>query len=114
LLRCYNIKWLGYSKARDNIGIAKIHTRENESQKLTKVIVKIGVLYGVEPDLLRTAFDTFKEKTVCDGAEFIINHQKVVIKCLSCDTESTLEKNEFACPSCQSNKIKVTDGEDMY
>jgi hydrogenase nickel incorporation protein HypA/HybF len=103
-----------YSIVQSLLESCEQHTRENESQKVTKVIVKIGVLSGVEPTLLQTSFDTFKEKTVCDGAEFIINHQKVVIECLSCDTESTLEKNEFACPSCESNKIKVTDGEDMY
>ena len=74
----------------------------------------MGVLSGVEPDLLQTAFDTFKEKTVCDKAEFIINRQKIVISCLTCDEESILEKNEFTCPLCQSSKVKVTDGEDMY
>ena len=37
---------------------------------------KIGVLSGVEPDLLQTAFDTFKEQTVCHDAVFLINHQK--------------------------------------
>jgi hydrogenase nickel incorporation protein HypA/HybF len=25
-----------------------------------------------------------------------------------------LQKNEFACPKCESVDLKVTDGEDMY
>jgi len=39
---------------------------QNEATKVMKVIVKIGVLSGVEPHLLQVAFDTFKEKTICD------------------------------------------------
>ena len=31
---------------------------------------------GVEPNLLQTAFDTFKEATVCEDCEFIMNIQK--------------------------------------
>ncbi len=90
------------------------HAQQNDSNSVTKVVVKIGVLSGVEPDLLQTAFDTFKEGTICNNAQFIINHQKVVISCLDCDTQSTLEKHEFLCPNCQSNHIKVIDGEDMF
>ena len=103
-----------YSIVQSLLDSCEEHARANNSTKVTKVIIKIGVLSGVEPDLLQTAFDTFKEKTVCDKAEFIINHQKVIISCLSCNEESTLEKNEFLCPKCQSNQVKVMDGEDMY
>ncbi|WP_417334336.1 hydrogenase maturation nickel metallochaperone HypA [Halarcobacter sp.] len=103
-----------YSIVQSLLESCEEHARQNESENVTKVIVKIGVLSGVEPDLLQTAFDTFKEKTVCENAQFIINHQKVVIACLSCDEESTLEKNEFACPKCNSTQVKVIDGEDMF
>lgn len=103
-----------YSIVQSLLDSCEEHARANNSSKVTKVIIKIGVLSGVEPDLLQTAFDTFKEKTVCDKAEFIINRQKVVILCLSCNEESILEKNEFSCPKCQSTHIKIMDGEDMF
>ena len=103
-----------YSIVQSLLDSCEEHARENNSTSVSKVIIKIGVLSGVEPDLLQTAFDTFKEKTVCDKAEFIINRQQVVILCLSCNTESILKKNEFCCPQCQSTQIKIIDGEDMY
>lgn len=103
-----------YSIVQSLLESCEEHAKQNDSQNVTKVVVKIGVLSGVEPDLLQTAFDTFKEKTVCENAKFIINHQKVVISCLDCDSESTLDKNEFLCPKCNSSKIKVVDGEDMF
>ena len=53
----------------------------NDATKITRVEVKIGKLSGVEPYLLETAFDTFKEQTICDGAELVVNLQDLVIKC---------------------------------
>jgi len=103
-----------YSIVQSLLDSCEEHAKQNNSNKVTKVVVKIGVLSGVEPDLLQTAFDTFKEKTVCENAEFVINRQKIVVSCLSCNEESTLEKNEFLCPKCNSNQLKVIDGEDMY
>ncbi len=103
-----------YSIVQSLLESCEEHAKQNEADEVTKVIIKVGVLSGVEPDLLQTAFDTFKEKTICDKAEFIINIQKVLIKCNDCKTQSTLEKHEFDCPSCKSVNIEVLDGEDMY
>jgi len=103
-----------YSIVQSLLESCEEHAQQNDATKVTKVIVKIGALSGVEVDLLQTAFDTFKEKTICDGCEFLINYQKVVIKCLDCGEESTLNTNEFLCPKCQSYSTSVIDGEDMY
>lgn len=103
-----------YSIVQSLLESCEQHVKENDSEEVTKVVVKIGVLSGVEPNLLQTAFDTFKEQTVCHNAEFVINIQKVTIDCYECNTQSVLEKNEFHCPSCKSTNLKVIDGEDMY
>ena len=88
--------------------------KENETTKILKVIVKIGVLSGVEVDLFKSAFETFKEKTICDGSELVINMQPLVIKCFECSSENILEENNFLCPSCNSLNVQAVDGEDMY
>ena len=103
-----------YSIVQSLLNSCEENARQNNATKVTKVVVKIGVMSGVEPDLLQTAFDTFKEQTMCHDAEFIINVQPVVIKCLSCGEESTLEKNEYACLQCQSVDLDILDGEDMF
>lgn len=103
-----------YSIVQSLLQSCEEHAAANDSEHVTKVVVKIGTLSGVEPNLLETAFNTFKEKTICDGCEFIMNIQPVVIECFDCDSQSTLDKNEFFCPKCQSNKVKVIDGEEMF
>lgn len=103
-----------YSIVQSLLDQCEDHAKQNDAKAVTKVIVKIGSLCGVEVELLKTAFDTFKEKTVCNDAEFIVNYQKVVIECQICGEIATLEKNEFLCPSCESNSVTVKDGEDMF
>lgn len=88
--------------------------KENEAEKVTKVVVKIGAMSGVEPHLLHIAFDTFKEKSVCDSAEFVLNIQPLTVLCLECDTQSELEEIYYRCPQCESLKVEVVDGEDMF
>lgn len=88
--------------------------KENEAESVTKIVVKIGKMSGVEPHLLEIAFNTFKEKTVCDGAEFVMNVQPLVIECKGCGTQTTLEEIYYKCPACESLDVKVIDGEEMF
>lgn len=86
---------------------------DNKASVITKVVVKIGQYSGVEPHLLETAFDTFKDQTVCANAEFVMTLQPLVIRCTDCQKESVLDQPHFVCPMCESQNIRVTDGEDM-
>ena len=49
-----------YSIVQSLLQSCEEHAAANDSDKVTKVVVKIGNLSGVEPDLLATAFNTFK------------------------------------------------------
>jgi hydrogenase nickel insertion protein HypA len=85
----------------------------HDAQRITKVVVKIGVMSGVEPHLLDIAFNTFKEKTVCDGADFVMQIQPITIRCRSCEQISELERAHYACHHCESIDVDVIDGEEM-
>ena len=86
----------------------------NDASKVTKVIVKIGVMSGVEPHLLEVAFNTFKESGVTKGAEFVMNVQPLTIVCSDCGVTSELDAAHYCCPKCQSINVNVVDGEDMF
>jgi hydrogenase nickel incorporation protein HypA/HybF len=103
-----------YSIVQSLVESCEEHAKKNDASKVTKVVIKIGVMSGVEPYLLEEAFHTFKEKTICDGCEFVMNIQNVKIECNECKNISELDKNEYSCPKCQSIDIKIIDGEDMF
>ncbi len=102
-----------YSIVQSLLNQCDEYAEKNNATKVLKVVVKIGVMSGVEPDLLKVAFDTFKEDTICSDAIYIHHIQKIKIKCLDCLHEAELEKNEYACPKCKSIELNVMDGEDL-
>lgn len=87
---------------------------ENGAVKVIQVVLKIGVMSGVEPHLLEIAFITFKEKTICEDAELVINLQPLTVICSACDIRSELAGIEYRCTQCGSVDIEVVDGEEMY
>jgi len=103
-----------YSIVQSLIDLADENAKKNNAKKVIKLEIKVGVLSGVEIPLLQTAFDTFKEDTICHDAEFIIVSQPIVVKCKECKKENQLEKNEYYCPNCNSQNLEVLDGEEMY
>jgi len=103
-----------YSIVQALLEQCEAHAKANDSTKVTKVVTKIGKLSGVEPYLLQTAFDTFKEKTVCDEAEFIMDLQDLKLHCNVCQKESEQSEVRYLCAHCQSTDVSVMDGEEMY
>ena len=103
-----------YSIVQSLLNQCEDNAKANNATKVLKVVVKIGVMSGVEPDLLQIAFDTFKERTMCEEAKFIMNIQSVVVKCKSCNKESELKDNQYICPECKSYNLEILDGEEMF
>ena len=64
-----------------------------------RLSVRIGELSGVEAELLSTAYDTFRERTICAGAE--LDLQVVPARWACPDCGSAIARGAvLACPSC--------------
>ncbi|SNZ06948.1 Hydrogenase-3 nickel incorporation protein HypA [Persephonella hydrogeniphila] len=103
-----------FSVVQSLIGLIEENARQNNARSVSKVVVKIGKMSGIEPHLLKIAFDTFKEKTICENAELEMIIQDVVAKCEDCGKEFVIENYRFVCPECEGFNLQVIDGEDMY
>jgi len=104
-----------YSIVQSLLDIIDDNAKENNAKKVTKVVVKIGILSGIEPYLLESAFDTFKEKTICEEAEFEMIIQPILARCNQCKhlNEYPTQQIFFECQKCGSVELEITDGEDM-
>ena len=103
-----------YSVVQALLNQCEEHAEANDATKVTKIICKIGVMSGIETQLLQTAFDTFKEGTICAEAEFIQNVQKLKLECKECGDVFEVDEVRYFCVKCESLKVKVLDGEEMY
>ncbi len=104
-----------YSIVQSLLDIIEEQAQKHKAKRVTKVVVKIGVLSGVEPHLLRMAFDTFKEGSVCEGARLEMVIQPIVALCRSCGKRNEFEKDRifFECAKCAEVDLQIVEGEDM-
>jgi hydrogenase nickel incorporation protein HypA/HybF len=49
-----------------------------------RLSIRIGELSGVDPDLLTTAYDTFRERTICEGAQLDLQIVPARWECPAC------------------------------
>ncbi|MRJ03326.1 MAG: hydrogenase maturation nickel metallochaperone HypA [Epsilonproteobacteria bacterium] len=104
-----------YSIVQSLMELIEGQVRTHGGGSVKRVSVKIGVLSGVEPHLFQIAFDTFKEGTICDGAQLEMVIQPIVAECLECGGRSSFEENQifFQCQRCGGVQLELLDGEEM-
>ena len=73
--------------------------------------VSLGELSGVEPELLTTAFDTFKPGTVCANATLELLSVKASWRCRSCATE-VASGQVLRCPKCDA-PARLAQGDEI-
>jgi hydrogenase nickel incorporation protein HypA/HybF len=66
---------------------------------VSRLYVKIGALSGVEPELLAAAYETFRERTVCAGAELKIERVEERWACPQCG-RTVVRAGALRCPEC--------------
>jgi len=87
--------------------------REQKAKRITKVKLKVGMLSGVVPELLESAFDIYKKDTVASEARLEIERTSVKVKCKKCGAEFSPEDFTMICPSCGSFEVKVLSGDEL-
>ena len=58
--------------------------RAHGATRVHRVRVSIGDLAGIEIELLRTAFETFQQRTSCEGAELDVRRVDARWECARC------------------------------
>ncbi|WP_028841254.1 hydrogenase maturation nickel metallochaperone HypA [Thermodesulfobacterium hveragerdense] len=82
-------------------------------KKVAKAVLLIGRFSGVEPELLQTALDFFKQGSILKDAEIVIEIEDLRMKCQKCQREFSKEKWDLTCPFCGSFETEVLSGEEM-
>jgi hydrogenase nickel incorporation protein HypA/HybF len=87
--------------------------RENKAAKVVGVRLKLGKLAGVVPELLRSAFDTYKQGTIAADATLEIEEVSLKLHCRNCGAEIEREEYILLCPTCGSTDLEILEGMDL-
>jgi hydrogenase nickel incorporation protein HypA/HybF len=85
--------------------------RERNAVSVRSLLVRIGELSGVETDLLATAYDTFRERTVCEKADLTILPVAARWVCPGC-ADSIPRGAVLRCPACRA-PARLAEGDEI-
>ena len=85
---------------------------EKNALRVTKIVLSIGPLSGVEPELLRHAYPMAAADTVAAEAELVMESADIVVRCSQCNAESKATANRLLCAACGDYRTRVIAGDD--
>ncbi len=100
-----------YSIIQALLGRIEEEARRHDARAVKLVRVSIGELSGVETDLLATAYRTFCERTICEGAPLEILPVAARWACPRCERE-IVRGEVLKCPDC-GVPARLTEGEEI-
>jgi len=87
--------------------------RKHGARRVLAVVVRVGVMSGVVPDLLESAFETYKKGTIAEAARLEIVSVPVKLRCPDCGGEAVREDTDFSCAACGSRRVEIVEGREI-
>ena len=88
-----------YSIVQALVDRVEAEVRTRRATAVHRLSVRIGELSGVEPELLTTAYETFRERTICEGAVLDLKIVAAQWECPSCG-RAIGRGDLLTCPAC--------------
>lgn len=88
-----------YSIVQALVERVEVEARARRATAVHRLSVRIGELSGVDAELLTTAFETFRERTICEQAELDLLLVPARWECQDCG--GAIGRGDLlTCPSC--------------
>ena len=85
----------------------------NGAREVTRVVVAIGALSGVEGALLGRAFEVARCGTVAEHAALEIETVPVRVRCKICAAETETAVNALLCGGCGAWQVEIASGDEL-
>ena len=86
---------------------------EHAAAGVSRIIVQLGPLSGVEADLLQNAYPLAAAGTIAAEAELVIESNAIVVHCSQCGAETEASPNRLLCGTCGDFRTRVVQGDEM-
>jgi hydrogenase nickel incorporation protein HypA/HybF len=100
--------------AMDVLKIIKDALPPGEPMKIKKIRLKVGKLTAVVPESFKFCMEIITKDSPAEGAEVIIEDVPLLVECEDCGEQSELKEAFFVCPKCESAKLKILSGRDLF
>lgn len=92
--------------------VTKIATSHGASA-VERITVEIGLLSGVEPELLARAFEFARVGTCAAQATLSLEVLEITVRCRDCGGSSRAQPNRLLCAACGGYRTRVLEGDEL-
>ncbi|OGU60748.1 MAG: hydrogenase maturation nickel metallochaperone HypA [Ignavibacteria bacterium RBG_13_36_8] len=102
-----------FSIVQNIINACEAEARKHNSNKISKIGLRIGEFTGVVREALDFAFDITKKNTLAENAAFEIEIVPLKTHCNNCGhTFSDIKEYNFYCPDC-NDPLEILEGREL-
>ena len=87
--------------------------RQHDASQVSGIVVRLGPLSGVEPDLLRHAYPLAAAGSLAEHAKLVIEDAEILVRCSQCGEESRATANRLLCGACNDYRTRIVSGDEM-
>jgi hydrogenase nickel incorporation protein HypA/HybF len=94
--------------------IALRHANQANASRITELNLVIGQLSSIIDDSVQFYWDIVAKDTIAEGARLNFQRIPTQMTCQDCRYIFSPQDDDFSCPQCKSQRIKVTAGDEFY
>lgn len=102
-----------FSIAISIIEIAEKEAKKTNSKIVSKLVLDIGTMAGIEFHALDMAMESAVKDTMLEKAKIIINKIQSKAKCNACKHEFEIQTSFDPCPKCGSFYHEILSGKEL-
>jgi hydrogenase nickel incorporation protein HypA/HybF len=95
-----------------NIAIAS--AREAKAEKVIQINLVIGDVSSIVGECVQFCFDFVSKASIAEGAKLTFQRIPLQMKCRSCGSVFSPEKESWTCPQCQEWNVEIIGGKEFY
>jgi hydrogenase nickel incorporation protein HypA/HybF len=84
-----------------------------DAQRITRVLLRIGPLSGVVPELLVHAFPLAAAGTCAQDARIDVEDAPVRVRCTACGEETDASASRLVCGACGDYRTRLAAGDEL-
>ncbi|MFW9823932.1 MAG: hydrogenase maturation nickel metallochaperone HypA [Candidatus Thorarchaeota archaeon] len=108
-----------FSFAYNIFKVAEATAIKNNAKRITEVVLEIGELTLIVPELLQRSFEMATKGSIAEGAILTIKITPGIVRCRECNKDSVVSITKeaqltglqlFQCSHCGSNNTEIIEG----
>ena len=94
--------------------IALRHAKESGATQIKNIYLVIGQLSSIIDDSVQFYWDIIAKGTIAEPAQLHFRRIPTEFLCLECNRQYQPDGQEYSCPACGGERIKIIAGNEFY